>query len=458
MKLKIPLEALSPHTQPSGAVAPVNCIVGISDFVTYINSNQHPQVAQAIRDAISRERQYRIDSELQTTPEVGMKWDLSTNIVVAELAEKSLDTDIDFEYGSHHWTGRAHICSCEQGRYWSVACRDVKAVTDDAPVVAPAKPAFEVPKGKGWYCEPPVAKANSDKGKSSGTELAPNPSAVQHLLDWYTLRELVYEELFFNGRDRAGGLLLFAGETSSGKSQLLQRVIHRCVCDRIKADSTGPRHLITLERPLLDPIDTVVDRNSVPTECLQRGLELTRRQQGIDFLDLGSALEDALRQKPILVHVDEVRRPDEWEAVMRFAATGHLITTTAHAPNVPIALGKLFREMGARIPAERGELGRSLLGVVHLRAENFADSKCVKRAVLPAVWRNTDVGISALVWPGLDSLVPAGANALSATGPNSKDPYLGRAYFAAKMKQRLKSTVLPDDLCLQAQLWDLTEI
>lgn len=442
--LEIPLSALCAHTGSNVIGSPQNVLVTGSDFVTFIRRDpSNSQISELLNDRMQQPEPVEVDGLVNPLLGESSGWSTQIQLNLRRRPSCSIDVEIILYEGADQWKGRAHICSCEGGQFWSLACRDLSCIAGPRTEDKYRRPQFIDPGGIGW----------------TPGEVAPRPP---NLLSFAQLLNVIYPDLLLDEERGSPGLILVTGETSSGKTQILQRIIHKYIKGRIAKTEDESRHLITLERPILEGIESIAVGQSLPEVCLTGGLEVTRRQEGIDFEDLAEALQNALRQKPILVHVDEVRNPKEWEAVLRFAASGHLITTTAHASSVPVALGRLFRELGARTPAERGELGRALRAVMHLRPGVVETKNGVRRVKLPALWRSTPDAISALVWPGLDSLIPAGSSALHGGGasPNLREPYLGRDYFAARIAGTCFAGQddVRDRLRANAQRWDLEEI
>lgn len=119
----------------------------------------------------------------------------------------------------------------------------------------------------------------------------------------------VYKDMVMEKR----GLVLVVGPTGSGKSTSLAAMIgHRNSC--------GSGHIITVE----DPIEFVHQHQ----RCI-----ITQRDVGIDTYSFGMALKNALRQRPDVILVGEIRDKDTMEQAINFSETGHLVLATLHANN-----------------------------------------------------------------------------------------------------------------------------
>lgn len=119
----------------------------------------------------------------------------------------------------------------------------------------------------------------------------------------------VYGELAMMKR----GLILLSGQTGSGKSTSLAAMVgHR--------NEHGEGHIITIE----DPIEFVHYHKN----CI-----ITQRDVGLDTYSYALALKNALRQRPDLVVIGEIRDREVMEQAIYFAETGHLCIATIHANN-----------------------------------------------------------------------------------------------------------------------------
>ncbi|MBI3721564.1 MAG: Flp pilus assembly complex ATPase component TadA [Fimbriimonas ginsengisoli] len=180
-----------------------------------------------------------------------------------------------------------------------------------------------------------------------------------------------------------------------------------------------------------------------------------------DTEDLRHALSDALRQKPTALFLDEVRNTADWNHVLRFAGSGHLIVTTAHAGSLVEAMSWLLTAMNAKTPAARGAVAERILGLVHIRRERIpcaesgnppkqkvwsealqgrfpdGESPAEINVLLPALWRNTPAGVNALVADGLSSIIPY--NPASIDPAQIEESALGRRWFVRALHERIQS-------------------
>lgn len=117
------------------------------------------------------------------------------------------------------------------------------------------------------------------------------------------------------------GLVLLTGMTGSGKSTTLAAMV-----DYRNQHEEG--HIITIE----DPIEYFHDhKKSV----------ITQREVGVDTESYGHALKNALRQRPDVILVGEIRDREVMEQALTSAETGHLCLATIHTNNAYQAIERI---------------------------------------------------------------------------------------------------------------------
>lgn len=165
------------------------------------------------------------------------------------------------------------------------------------------------------------------------------------------------------------GLVLLVGPTGAGKSSSLAAMIgHR------NANSTG--HIITIE----DPIEFI--------HC-HKGCIITQRDVGIDTVSFDAALKNALRQRPDVVLIGEIRDRDAMEHAINFAETGHLCLATLHANNSYQAIERVL----SFFPEEKQKqvlmnLALNLRGIL---SQRLLPNKYGKRSIAVEVMLNEGV-------------------------------------------------------------------
>lgn len=109
------------------------------------------------------------------------------------------------------------------------------------------------------------------------------------------------------------GLILVTGMTGSGKSTTLASMIDY-------RNSMTQGHIITIE----DPIEYHHEhKQSI----------ITQREVGVDTENYAIALKNALRQRPDVILVGEIRDREVMEQALTAAETGHLCLATIHTNN-----------------------------------------------------------------------------------------------------------------------------
>jgi twitching motility protein PilU len=157
------------------------------------------------------------------------------------------------------------------------------------------------------------------------------------------------------------GLVLITGMTGSGKSTTLASMV-----DYRNEKEEG--HIITIE----DPIEYFHEhKKSV----------ITQREIGVDTDSYSIAMKNALRQRPDVILVGEIRDREVMEQALTIAETGHLCLATIHTNNSYQAIERivnLFPEDYA--PQIRLNLSMNLKAIVSQRLVPGTD-----KALVPAV-------------------------------------------------------------------------
>lgn len=109
------------------------------------------------------------------------------------------------------------------------------------------------------------------------------------------------------------GLILVTGMTGSGKSTTLASMLDY-------RNSTEDGHIITIE----DPIEYFHEHK----KCV-----ITQREVGTDTENYQIAMKNALRQRPDVILVGEIRDREVMEQALITAETGHLCLATIHTNN-----------------------------------------------------------------------------------------------------------------------------
>ena len=163
-----------------------------------------------------------------------------------------------------------------------------------------------------------------------------------------TLEELGLPPVFARLIMQPRGLVLVVGQTGSGKStSLAAMVVHR--------NRNGAGHIMTVE----DPIEFVHRHD---------GCIISQRDVGIDTYSYGVALKNALRQRPDVVMIGEIRDRETMEHAVNFAETGHLCLSTLHANNANQAIERILNFFPEEKQSQvRLNLSLNLRGIISQR-------------------------------------------------------------------------------------------
>jgi len=169
------------------------------------------------------------------------------------------------------------------------------------------------------------------------------------------------------------GLVLIIGDTCQGKSTTIASML-----DDINKRRSG--HIITIE----DPVETLIP---------QRKCIVTQREVGVDgdveSYYLGAL--DALRERPDVIAIGEIRDAQTAQEALALAESGPLVLASLHARSTELGLQKMIRLLGnseaqsqALAHALRGVLCQALLPSVegnryHLATECLTLSPAITR-------------------------------------------------------------------------------
>jgi twitching motility protein PilT len=141
------------------------------------------------------------------------------------------------------------------------------------------------------------------------------------------------------------GIILVTGPTGSGKTTTIASML-----DQINA--TRSAHIITIEEPIeyqLQRKQSIISQKEVPT----------------DTASFFSGLREALRQKPDVLMVGEIRDFDTADTVLHAGESGHLVLATMHTNSAVSAISKLLGFFPAEQRDQRAAaLANSLIGVI----------------------------------------------------------------------------------------------
>jgi len=353
--------------------------------------------------------------------------------------------------------GRVNACRCMLGNFWSLTCR----------LELPDKAEGRKKKSKGSKDLKPASRVRHPHSLWKA-----NPEYGKHLNSFEDLCRVLYPEIFPKGTAKHTGLLVVAGTTHSGKSEISRGLLDEYLIDLRNRGMSRRLHLVTFEDPIEQFYDPTVSKSLSGLKYPHRSnkyqrlathlndparwLDYTPRQGLWDADSLGHMLKDALRQTPTVVMVGETRSDADWPYLIRFARSGHLIATTAHAGSLTEAMSRILVATKADTPQKRRQVADCLLAIVHLRANPERKPKLL----LPSLWRHTPAGLNALVADGLESLVPCAEEepGTSCFGRyRFVDDLLRHRLAAAIRKPKLKnvSSAAQREFRWEATEWDL---
>lgn len=156
------------------------------------------------------------------------------------------------------------------------------------------------------------------------------------------------------------GLVMLSGPTGSGKSTTLAAMVN-------EVNKASGRHIMTIE----DPIE--FKHPKYP------GSRVSHREVGRDVHSFGSALRAALRSRPNIVVVGEMRDLETARAALDAASKGQLVLTTSHAG----AVSDVLEGFVGMFPAQEQSAAASRLAsvfqgvMVQLLVPNAQDTQVV---------------------------------------------------------------------------------
>jgi twitching motility protein PilT len=122
--------------------------------------------------------------------------------------------------------------------------------------------------------------------------------------------------------DAPRGIILVGGATGTGKTTTIAALVERI-------NNTRNAHVITVE----DPIEYVMTRKKSI---------FSQREVGVDVPSYYEGVRDAMRQRPDVVVIGEIRDRDTADTALIAAESGHLVVASLHANTVVGAITKML--------------------------------------------------------------------------------------------------------------------
>lgn len=180
------------------------------------------------------------------------------------------------------------------------------------------------------------------------------------------------------------GLVLITGPTGSGKTTTLASLIQRI-------NEEKAAHIITIE----DPIEYAFK----PIKSL-----ISQREVGRDVASFELGLEAAMRQRPDVILVGEIRNRETAYTALNAAGTGHLVFSTMHTNGAVETVSQYVNKFDASEQETiRSELASRLCYVLSQRLVPYTENRGTKRSLAMEVLnvRHAD-GVKAHIRKGED--------------------------------------------------------
>ncbi len=226
------------------------------------------------------------------------------------------------------------------------------------------------------------------------------------------------EELWLSLINQPTGIVLVTGPTGSGKTTTLYT--------SLKKLATSEVNVCTLEDPI---------------EMVEPSFNQMQINHEID-LDFASGIRALLRQDPDIIMVGEIRDAETAEMAVQAALTGHLVISTLHTNDAPLAITRLL-EIG--VPSYL--INATLLGVIAQRLVRMLCPECKRPTDISDEDWQAVVGDQAIAKPG-QIYEAVGCDSCRNTG------YKGRAGIYEMLKVDNNITTLIRD---EANARDLRE-
>lgn len=327
---------------------------------------------------------------------------------------------------------RLQVSSIRKGRAWSVTAR-VKYDDRDGP-------------GETGKVAPESTRRPLETAWEQAYPKAPDIGADSKFLTTFGMTCEVMDQVLDLGPEDAG-LVLVSGQTGSGKSELLRGLMHLYIQRAVKKQQDEPPserrnpHVVTFE----DPIEALLFKGARSGDHTDGNVDYTPRVKGVDARDLKEVINGALRQKPALLFVGEIRDDEDIKRCLEFAGTGHLVFATTHAGSLLEGVQRALNACKAHDPGTRAIWVPKLRAVIHLKPYDFPCHRLpgsTKRVLLPAMYVDSALAQHALVADGLAALlpsapaIPTGTRLPAAVVDNLKGA-LGRRFFVPRLRDLL---------------------
>lgn len=226
------------------------------------------------------------------------------------------------------------------------------------------------------------------------------------------------------------GLILLTGMTGSGKTTTLASMI-----DYRNSNAHG--HILTIE----DPIEYYHDHKMSV---------ITQREVGVDTEGYSIALKNALRQRPDVILVGEIRDREVMEQALTAAETGHLCLSTIHTNNAYQAIERIVNMFPEEAHSQiRNNLAMNLRAIISQRLIRTINGGL---AVALEIMLNEGL-IKDLISEGKINKIPDVMGANETTGMITFDQSLVQLYQDGVITEEMavSQSDMPSDMKLKIQ-------
>lgn len=221
------------------------------------------------------------------------------------------------------------------------------------------------------------------------------------------------------------GLVLVTGPTGSGKSTTLASLINY-------VNSNRQYNIITIE----DPIEF---------QFRSKQSHLIQREVGVDTGSFELALRAALRQKPDIILVGEMRDQETMNAAFRAASTGHLVLSTLHNNEVAATIERIINEFP---PEQQNRAQHSLSEVlVGIFAQQLVPTLDGGRQVIHEALIVTPP-VRAMLRPKPDGSGTGGYQQLVRDHVKTKNAF-GSRLMDAELKRAVREGLISEEVALE---------
>lgn len=146
--------------------------------------------------------------------------------------------------------------------------------------------------------------------------------------------------------ENTSGLVLISGATGSGKTTTVASLL-------AAVNDSRNAHVVTIE----DPIEYVHSRN--------RSV-FSQREIGVDTNSFAAGVKDAMRQRPDIIVIGEIRDRETAEQALIAGESGHLVIGTLHANSVPGTISKMLGFFNSQErEAKEAAIESTVVGVIN---------------------------------------------------------------------------------------------